>query len=304
MAIVAFASRLGELVDLDAQIEQIATGFEFTEGPVWHHRDRTLTFSDVRGGSMYRWTEAGGVEVFRRPSGGGNGNTYDSAGRLITCEHANRRVSRTAPDGTIETLAGHYQGKRLNSPNDVIVTPDGDVIFTDPPYGLRAVDGSIQGQELPFNGVFRWSARSGELSLLTDDFDRPNGLVLSDDGSRLFIADTAQEHVRIFDVAPDGGLTNDRPFVPYFHDRNGSRIPARPDGMKLDSQGNLYVAANTREGVWVFSPAGELLGQIGLPETPANLAWGGDDWRTLFVTATTSVYRLPMKVAGQPVSIQ
>jgi len=247
--------------------------------------------------------EGGGVEVFRRPSGGGNGNTYDSAGRLITCEHAKRRVSRTALDGTIETLASHYDGKRLNSPNDVIVTPGGDIIFTDPPYGLRTPDGSIHGQELPFNGVFRLSAHSGELSLLVDDFDRPNGLVISDDGSRLFVADTAREHVRVFDLAPDGSLTNSRLFVDRFEGRTGTGTPARPDGMKLDSRGNLYVAANTVEGIWVFSPAGELIGQIGLDETPANLAWGGDDWRTLFVTATTSVYRVPMKVAGQPVVI-
>lgn len=303
MAIVAVDSRLGELVDLDVQIERIATGYEFTEGPVWHPRNRTLTFSDVRGGSMYRWTEGGGAEVFRRPSGFGNGNTYDPAGYLITCEHANRRVSRTAPDGTIETVASHYEGKRLNSPNDVIVAPNGDIIFTDPPYGLRQPDGSFVGMELPFNGVFRVAAGSSELTLLVDDFDRPNGLVISDDGTRLFVADTAREHVRVFDVAADGSLSNGRELVSQFRGQTGVVPPARPDGMKLDSRGNLYVAANTEEGIWVFSPAGELIGQIGLPETPANLAWGGDDWRTLFVTATTSVYRLPMKVAGQPVVI-
>jgi sugar lactone lactonase YvrE len=301
MAIVAVDGRLGELVDLAAPIEQIASGFQFTEGPVWHSRDRTLTFSDVRGGSMYRWTEGGGVEVFRRPSGGGNGNTYDREGRLITCEHDNRRVSRTALDGAIETVAGDYRGKRLNSPNDVILAPDGDIIFTDPPYGLRQPDGSIQGQELPFNGVFRVSARTGELTLLVDDFDRPNGLVMSDDGSRLLVADTAREHVRVFDVAADGSLSNGRELVGQFRGQTGTLPPARPDGMKLDSRGNLYVAANTEEGIWVFSPEGDLIGQIGLPETPANLAWGGQDWRTLYVTATTSVYRLPMKVAGQPV---
>lgn len=303
MAIVARDGRLRELIELDAPIEQIASGFQFTEGPVWHSRDRTLIFSDVRGGTMYRWTEAGGAGVFRQPSGGGNGNTYDAAGRLITCEHNNRRVSRTSLDGNVETVAGQYEGKRLNSPNDVICTRDGDIIFTDPPYGLRQPDGTFLPGEVPFNGVFRVSARTGALTLLVDDFDRPNGLVLSSDESRLLIADTAREHVRVFDVGPDGKLANGRVFVDRFSERAGSATPARPDGMKLDSRGNLYVAANTAEGVWVVSPQGELLGEIGLPETPANLAWGGDDWRTLFVTATTSVYRIQMKVAGQPVAI-
>lgn len=304
MAIVAKDARFGDLVDPQAPIDRIATGYQFTEGPVWHLRTRTLTFSDVRGGAMYRWTEAGGAEVFRRPSGFGNGNTYDAAGNLITCEHENRRVSRTAPDGTIGVVADSYQGKRLNSPNDVIIAPNGDIIFTDPPYGLRQPDGSFVGMELPFNGVFRVAAGSGDLTLLIDDFDRPNGLVISDDGLRLFVADTAREHVRVFDVAADGSLSNGRIFAAGFAAQVGAATPSRPDGMKLDSRGNLYVAANTTEGVWVFSPEGDLIGLIGLPETPANLAWGGDDWRTLFVTATTSVYRLPMKLAGQPLALR
>ena len=303
MTIVAHDNRLRELVDPDAPIERIATGYQFTEGPVWHSRERTLIFSDVRGGAMYRWTESGGAAVFRNPSGVGNGNTYDRAGRLLTCEHEGRRVSRTAPDGTVETVAGAYEGKRLNSPNDVICTESGDIIFTDPPYGLRQPDGSFLPGELPFNGVFRVAAGSGALTLLVDDFDRPNGLVISADQSRLFIADTAREHIRVFDVGADGKLSNDRVFVEGFAAKIGGATPARPDGMKLDSRGNLYVAANTEAGVWVVSPEGELLGEIGLPETPANLAWGGDGWRTMFVTATTSVYRIPMKVAGQPVPL-
>ena len=304
MAIVIRDSRLSELVDPNATVDKIATGFQFTEGPVWNSRARTLTFSDVRGGTMYRWTEQGGAGVFRQPSGGGNGNTYDTAGQLLTCEHAGRRVSRTTLDGTIETVAGEYQGNRLNSPNDLITTPEGDIIFTDPPYGLRQPDGSIVGQEVPFNGVYRVSARTGELSLLVDDFERPNGLVLTADGKQLLIADTAHAHVRAFDVAADGSLTNDHVLADRFERRTGSDSAARPDGMKLDSLGNLYVAANTMEGIWVFDETGRPLGEIGLPETPANLAWGGDDWQTLFVTATTSVYRIRMKVAGQPVTIR
>ncbi|HTE83270.1 MAG TPA: SMP-30/gluconolactonase/LRE family protein [Dehalococcoidia bacterium] len=301
MAIVAADRRLNDLVDPDAKPEQIATGYNFTEGPVWASSSKNLTFSDVRGDTMYRWTEAEGATVFRRPSQGSNGNTYDRRGRLVTCEHAGRRVSRTAADGSIETVASHYQGNRLNSPNDVVVTAGGDVIFTDPPYGLRQPDGSIVGQEVPFNGVYRVPANGSEITVLADDFERPNGLVLTAGESHLLIADTAREHVRVFELTPGGALTNDRIFVDRFEGRTASGSPARPDGMKLDSLGNLYIAANTSEGVWVFDSAGEYLGTIGLDETPANLAWGGDDWRTLFITATTSVYRLQMKVAGQPV---
>jgi len=302
MPIIERDKRMNDLVAPDAEAEKIATGYQFTEGPVWHSREQTLTFSDVRGGAMYRWTERGGAQVFRQPSGVGNGNTYDPQMRLLTCEHEGRRVSRTAADGTVETLVSHYQGKQLNSPNDVICTRDGDVIFTDPPYGLRRPDGTFGPQEIPFNGVYRFSV-SGELTVLVDDFERPNGLVLSQDGARMYVADTAHEHVRVFDVAPNGSLRNGKIFVAGFAATVGAAATARPDGMKLDSQGNLYVAANTAEGIWIFSPQGDLLGNIALPETPANLAWGGAGWRTLFITATTSVYRMQMTVAGQAVPI-
>jgi gluconolactonase len=169
---------LARLVDADVRAEPIATGFGFAEGPVWHGREQSLLFSDIPNDTLYRWTPAGGVQIFRRPSGQANGNTVDRQGRLITCEHANRRVSRTAHDGAVETLASHYAGKRLNSPNDVVCAADGDVYFTDPPYGLRQPHGSFRGQELPFCGVFRWSAADGRLTLLSDDFVRPNGLAL------------------------------------------------------------------------------------------------------------------------------
>jgi gluconolactonase len=299
MTIVALDDRLAELVVLHTEPEKIATGFVFTEGPLWHPRERHFTFSDVRADTMYRWTEAAGATVLRRPSGGSNGNTYDRQGRLITCEHANRRLSRTLPDGTIETVAGDYDGKRLNSPNDVICTPSGDLIFTDPPYGLLQPDRSIVGQELPFFGVFRVRAGGGALELLIGDMERPNGLVISPDGRRLMVCDTDRGHVRAWNVAADGSLSGGAVFAEVKH----GGTTGRPDGMKLDERGNLYVAANTAEGVWVFSPEGTLLGLIGLPEPPANIAWGGDNWSTLYATAQTSVYRLPMKVAGQPVFV-
>lgn len=301
MAIAAADARLSELVDLNAKPDRIATGYQFTEGPVWDGRAKNLTFSDVRGGIMYRWTEAGGASVFRQPSQFGNGNTYDPEWRLVTCEHSGRRVSRTDAGGNIETVVSHYQGNRLNSPNDVVVTRGGDIIFTDPPYGLRQPDGSIVGQEVPFNGVYRVSANGGSITVLADDFERPNGLVLTADESHLLIADTAHGHVRIFELTPGGALRNGRIFVDTFPGRTGQEHGPRPDGMKLDERDNLYVAANTSEGVWVFDSSGTFLGTIGLDETPANLAWGGDDWRTLFITATTSVYRVRMNVGGQPV---
>ena len=287
--------RLNELVAPDAEPERIATGYVFTEGPVWHMRDQALIFSDVYGDAMYRWTQ-GRVEVLRAPSANANGNTLNLNGELVTCEQGGRRVSLTRADGSIEALVSHYQGKRLNSPNDVICTDKGDLIFTDPPYGLRQPDGSFLPGDLGFCGVYRVSP-SGELTLLVDDFERPNGLVLTDDESRPFIADTQHHHVRVFDLDESGALKNGRVFVTLTY----RETQGLPDGMKLDSRGNLYIAGNTEDGVWVFSPDGDLLGFIPVGETPANLAWGGPDWSTLFVTARTSVYRVPMLVRGQPV---
>lgn len=295
-ATVVLDERLRALVDPAATAEKIAGGCIFTEGPVWSQQDRSLIFSDVRGDTMYRWTEAGGQTVFRKPSQVANGNTYDRAGNLVTCEHQGRRVSRTLPDGQVDTVVSHYEGKRLSSPNDIVGAPNGDLYFTDPPYGLRRPDGTFGPQEIPFNGVFRISGVDGSITALAKDFERPNGLVISNDGRQLYVDDTERHHVRVFDLGEDGELTNSRVFVAVSHDGT----VGRPDGMKLDTQGNLYVTANTAEGVWVFAPDGTLLGFIGVPEPPANAAWGGPDDRTLFITANTSVYRLQMKVSGQP----
>ncbi|HEX8967503.1 MAG TPA: SMP-30/gluconolactonase/LRE family protein [Chloroflexota bacterium] len=296
MAIVALDERLATLVDLDAQAHQIASGFRFTEGPVWDRRSQSLTFSDIPNDTLHRWTAADGAQVFRRPSAHANGNTLDRQGRLITCEHESRRVTRTNPDGSVEVLATHYAGKRFNSPNDVICTSNGDIIFTDPPYGLRQPDGTYAPQDLAWCGVYRLSASDGTLTLLADDFHRPNGLVLTDDERRMYIDDTEHHLVRVFDVEPDGRLSNGKLFAEVRY----GQTAGRPDGMKLDAHGNLYVTGNTPDGIWVYAPSGEHLGFIGVGEPPANLAWGGDDWKTLFVTATTSVYMLRMNVAGQP----
>jgi sugar lactone lactonase YvrE len=299
--IVAFDNRLWDLVNLDAKVEQLASGFEFTEGPVWDNQRNSLVFSDVRARRVYRWSEHHGTELIRDASGGANGNAFDPRGHLVTCEGANRRMTRTNAGGAIEVIADRYDGKRFNSPNDVVCSRVGDVLFTDPPYGLRGPDGVIHGQELPFNGVFRISGRNGDLSVLADDFDRPNGIALSVDQTQLFVADTARQHVRAFDLSTEGRLTNGRVFVEEIRGQTVGTLAAGPDGMKFDSRGNLYVAANTAEGVWVYSADGEGLGSIGLPEPPANLAWGGSDRQTLFITARSSVYGVRMNIPGPPV---
>jgi len=285
-----------KLVVPGAKIDPIAGGFEFTEGPVWNSEKQHLVFSDIYGDALYAWSKEG-CDVFRRPSGKANGNTYDRQGRLITCEHENRRVSRTIEDGTVETLADNYEGKRLNSPNDVVCSSAGDIYFTDPPYGLIQPDGSIKNGELDFFGVYRLSPSNNSLTLLIDDFIRPNGLLLGRDESQLFIADTELLHIRVFDISANGILQNGRIFAELKYEN----MEGRPDGMKMDTEGNLYVAGGLCGFMWVFDPAGKLIGLIEFPEGPANLAWGGEDWHTLFVTARTSVYRLPMNAAGVPV---
>ena len=300
MAVVSLDSRLNDLVEPDVAVEQIATGFVFTEGPLWDNRDKTLYFSDVRTGILRAWSEDGGsVKVVRQGEANGisNGNAWNRDGNLLTCEHAGRRISRTLPDGTVGTVVDRWEASRLNSPNDVVTALNGDILFTDPAYGLRQPDGSIVGQEYAFRGVFRYSVETGALQALARDFETPNGLALTDDDSTMYVCDTQPGLIHSFDVEADGSLTNGRVFCEAQHgDSRG-----RPDGMKLDSQGNVYLAANTAEGIWVFDPQGKLLGFIGIGENPANLAWGGDDWRTMYVTAQTSVYRLRMKVPGQRV---
>jgi gluconolactonase len=258
--------------------EEVASGFQFTEGPAWHP-EGFLIFSDIPANRIVKWTGPNKVETFREPSGNSNGLIFDTKGRLIACEHGNRRVSRTEPDGKVVTLADKYDGKRLNSPNDVVVKSDGNIYFTDPPYGIQPAE-----KELDFNGVFRISP-DGKLSLLAKDFDRPNGILLSPDEKTLYVADTARGHVRAFDVQPDGSVKGGKVFC---------EVPG-PDGMSMDVKGNLYV---TSTGVAVFGPKGEKIGEINLPERPANCCFGGPDYKTLFVTARTSLYSVRLKVAG------
>jgi len=293
LSIEVRSPELLDLVDADAQAERLGSGCQFTEGPLWNAAAGCLLFSDIPANQIKRWRPESEITNFRSPSGSSNGLTYDKQGRLIACEHGNRRVSRTEADGTIIAIAAHYNGKRLNSPNDVVVKSDGSIYFTDPPYGIMDDDGEIKGQELGFQGVYRLSADCRTLTLLGDDFDRPNGLCFSPDESILYVDDTARMHIRAFDLQSDGTLGNGRVFA---EESGENRVP---DGMKVDVRGNLY--ATGPGGVWIFDTSGKHLGIIKIPEITANLAWGGGDWKSLFITASTSIYRVECKVSGIPV---
>ncbi len=263
--------------------ERIATGFQFTEGPVWC--DTELRFSDIPAGIIYAWRPDGVVTRWREPSGNSNGLTRSRTGALIACEHGNRRVSISDAQGNPHALIDHYDGKRLNSPNDVIVRSDGVVFFTDPPYGIDPAD-----QEQPVNGVYAVHP-NGTVLRIAEDFIRPNGLALSPDERTLYIDDSRRRHVRSFDLGADCSLSNGRILCDMDHPQLGS-----PDGMKVDEAGHLYVAGAT--GIWVFEPDGTCLGVIALPELPANCAWGDADRKTLYITARTSVYKVRTTIAG------
>ena len=284
--------RFRQVVGDDAPIEELATGFDFTEGAVWNHVDGYLIFSDMPGNVMRKWTAADGIQVFRQPSNMANGNTYDLQGLLITCEHATSRVTRTEQDGSITVLASHYDGKELNSPNDVIVKSDGSIYFSDPSFGRMEYYGVARDTELDIRGVYRLDPDSGDLTLLVDDFDQPNGLTFSLDERHLFINDTMRAHIRVFDVDSDGGLSNGRVWAELTGDREGLA-----DGMKIDSEGNLYTAGPG--GVQVLAPDATCLGVIYVPQGVANFTWGDADLRSLFINAGTSLYRTRVNVAGR-----
>jgi gluconolactonase len=288
----AESTRFWELVDPSAQLDRIATGFTFTEGPIWHPLQNFLLFSDMPADVRRRFGPDGISEVMR-PSNKGNGMTYDAALNLIVCEHATSSLIRQRPDGTREVLASHFEGQELNSPNDVCVRSDGSIYFSDPWYGRMPVYGVERPRALGWQGVFRVPPGGGAPQLVVGrhDFDMPNGLCFSPDESRLYINDTTRTLIRFYDVAPDGSLANGRVFVDGIVSPSE---PGVPDGMKCDAQGNVWVTAPG--GVWVFDPRGHFLGRLRVPELVANLAWGGTDWRTLFLTATTSLYAVETKV--------
>ena len=278
-------NNLGEILPPDTQVEKVAGGFEFTEGPLWHP-ENFLLFSDIPANTIYKWHKGQKTAIFRQPSGNANGNTLDRSGRLVTAEHGNRRVSLTEKNGEIVTLADRYQGKRLNSPNDLAIKLDGSIYFTDPPYGIEP-----EQEELGFYGVYRL-APDGKITLLVDDFVRPNGIAFSPDETKLYVNDSQKGHIRVFDVQPDGMLVNGK----LFAELKPPSEEGAADGMKVDIKGNVY--STGPGGVWVFSPNGDLLGIIETPEAPANIAWGDSDYKTLYITARNSLYRVRLQIPG------
>ena len=278
---------------MSAAFEKLGEGFLFTEGPLWHPTGKFLLFSDMPGDHLRRWSSADGVTTFRKPCNMSNGLAYDRQGRLVVCEHATSQLTRTESDGRSVPLATHCQGKQLNSPNDVVCRSDGGIYFSDPPYGRAKFFGVERAQELSFQGVYRAGTDPRSPVLLVDDFDRPNGLCFSLDESRLYVNDTARKHIRVFDVTPAGALANGRLWAETKGDR-----PGAPDGMKLDSAGNVYCTGPG--GIHVFDPDANLLEVIETPERTANFAFGDDDYRSLFITASTSLYRTRREIPGLP----
>ena len=294
MAIQVRDPRLRDVIDENAALEQLAGDFRFTEGPIWHPLEKHLTFSDIPGNRLHRWSEAGGVSVLREPSNMANGNTYDAQGRMLTCEHATSRVTRTEPGGSVVVLASHYQGKELNSPNDIVVRSDGTIWFTDPTFGRSDGVGRARPLQLDFRGVFRMDPDGGNLRVASADFDMPNGLAFTPDEKHLYVADTPRKHVRRFAVGADGELSGGEVFAESTGDG-----PGAPDGLKTDAAGHVFCAGPG--GVHIYHPAdGDCLGVIETPAFCANFTWGGDDMRTFFLTASTGLYRTRVKVPGIP----
>ncbi|MQF70009.1 SMP-30/gluconolactonase/LRE family protein [SAR202 cluster bacterium AD-804-J14_MRT_500m] len=264
--------------------EQLATGFQFTEGPIWHPRG-WLLFSDIPADTIYRWSPTEGVEIYVRPSQNSNGLTLDKQGRLVACEHSGRRVSRMGDDPVMTTLVSKYQGLRLNSPNDLVFHSSGSLYFTDPNYGIEPGE-----SELGFQGVFRLNI-DGTLELLISDFDGPNGLVFSPDESILYVGDSRRRKTWAFEHRSDGSIREGSIFIDQDVEERGNT-----DGMKVDAEGNLYITGGG--GIWVVEPTGRHVGTIVLPEQPANLAFGDPDGLSLYITARTSLYRMRMKIPG------
>ncbi|WP_114376334.1 isochorismatase family protein [Elioraea thermophila] len=295
MAHIALDPAFRRLIDEHAPVRQLVGGCTFTEGPVWHPEEQALYFSDMPADVRRRWTEAGVREVMR-PSNKANGLTFDAELNLLACEHATSCVARFRPDGRREVLASHFEGRELNSPNDLCVHSSGAIYFTDPWYGRMPVYGVERPRELGFQGVYRLPPNHvprAEPQLLVERylFTQPNGICFSPCERTLYVNDTEQANIRAFDVAEDGSLRRGRVFASGIRE---SLNPGVPDGMKCDAEGNVWVTGPG--GLWVFRPDGTHIGRVSIPEPAANLAWGGPDWRTLFVCATTSVYAVPVKV--------
>ena len=298
MTSISNTNQFHELVPHSAKVELLGTGFTFTEGPVWNHSGKFLLFSDMPGDVRRRWDAKHGVTEAKRPSNMANGLTYEKSGAMLVCEHASSSLVRQHPDGSVETVASHFQGKELNSPNDVIVKSDNTIYFSDPSYGRMPVFGVERERDLTFNGVYRVDPNGENIKLLVDDFEQPNGLCFSPDESLLYINDSPRGLIRVFNVAKDGSIDKGSLFFEKIG--NGGIEEGIPDGMKCDEHGNIFVTGPG--GIWVISPNAELLGRIDVPENVGNLNWGGDDWKTLFICASTSLYKIDLSVSGNRLS--
>lgn len=304
--VVRLDPALDALIPKDAEIEVLATGFEWSEGAVWDKSDGSVLFSDIPRNSVMRWKEKVGTTLFLKPAGytgasdygkepGSNGLGFDSEGRLISCEHGDRRISMMTKDGGKRTLVDNYEGKRLNSPNDLAIKSNGDIYFTDPPYGLpkRWED---PRRELDFCGVYRISKEDGSLTLLTKEMTRPNGIAFSPDEKTLYVAQSDPKAAiwKAFPVKADGTLGEGKIF--YDATAEVGKLKGLPDGLKVDKQGNVW--ATGPGGVYIFSPEGKVLGRIAPGEATANCAWGGPDGTTLYLTSDMYLARIKTSTAG------
>ena len=279
-----------------SKLEQLWSGAKWAEGPVYFHEDDSLVWSDPPNNRMLKWTAAAGTRLFRSPSQYANGNYRDLEGRLVSCEHLGRRISRTEHDGHVVTLVGMLDGKRLNSPNDLLVKSDGTVWFSDPDYGIMSNDeGYTAPSEIGANHVYRFDPASGSLGIVADDFQKPNGLAFSPNEDRLYIADSARSHdpdgnhhIRVFDVEDGRRLKNGRVFAVI--------EPGIPDGFRIDRHGHVFTSAG--DGIQVYSDAGKRLGKILVPEAVSNCVFGGRQRNRLFITATSSVYAIDLATSG------
>jgi gluconolactonase len=301
--IVRLDPAFDRIVPKDAVLEKIADGFAWVEGPVWNRAEGYLLFSDIPNNAVMKWNAKAGASLFLKPSGytgaapfagvepGSNGLTFDREGRLVLCEHGDRRVSRLEKNGTKTTLADRYQGKRLNSPNDVVFKSNGDMYFTDPPFGLpKAFDDPAR--EMDFCGVYRLS-KDGKLTLLTKELGAPNGIAFSPDEKKLYLSDYKHAAWLVYEVKDDGTIANGRMF--YEAAEFKKNRPGSPDGMKVDVHGNIF--GGGPGGIYVFSPEGKHLGTFDFGVPTGNCNWG-EDGSTLFITSNTAIYRIRLNTKG------